>query len=301
MNILRHKSWHVRNRNNIERVRRDEENARKEELAKQRRVDEAECEARVTLLRQRRGLTSLDTAIDSDNSDHKLGVFKDVGDKIETKNIEHEKEVKQERDEFETKTGILKYLVDKDIDGSNNWYLESHEKRMKLIKDDNDNNDLQKQLKDSKLKHMSDPLEVMKKYLDQMRSKNNNNNKNSDNKKYDKRKDLDKCKNSIEKREIQKKSTKHKKQKHKKHKKRKRYSSDSSSSSSSEERSKRLSKSLEQLRAERLEREKTERQRAQELIYGKEVNKEAVVLDDRLRTYNSQFNPEIARQKSDRF
>jgi hypothetical protein len=39
LNILRHKSWHVYDKNNIERVKKDEENARKASEEKQRRSD----------------------------------------------------------------------------------------------------------------------------------------------------------------------------------------------------------------------------------------------------------------------
>ncbi|KAG1077185.1 hypothetical protein G6F42_025018 [Rhizopus arrhizus] len=53
MNILHHKSWHVYNKDNIERVRKDEAEAEAEAKKKQDRVILAESEARLELLRKR--------------------------------------------------------------------------------------------------------------------------------------------------------------------------------------------------------------------------------------------------------
>ncbi|KAI0354158.1 hypothetical protein OH77DRAFT_1522066 [Trametes cingulata] len=56
LNIAHHKSYHPYRRDNIERVRRDEEEARRKEAAEEGRMMLADSEARIDLLRQRAGL-----------------------------------------------------------------------------------------------------------------------------------------------------------------------------------------------------------------------------------------------------
>ncbi|KAL4071158.1 hypothetical protein V8B97DRAFT_506316 [Scleroderma yunnanense] len=58
LNIAHHKSYHPYRRDNIERVRRDEEEAARQEAEKESRMALADAEARLTLLRDRVGLGS---------------------------------------------------------------------------------------------------------------------------------------------------------------------------------------------------------------------------------------------------
>ncbi|TFY70076.1 hypothetical protein EVJ58_g55 [Rhodofomes roseus] len=58
LNIAHHKSYHPYRRDNIERVRRDEEDARLQDAAEEGRMMLADSEARIDLLRQRAGLAN---------------------------------------------------------------------------------------------------------------------------------------------------------------------------------------------------------------------------------------------------
>ncbi|EPT04430.1 hypothetical protein FOMPIDRAFT_1157633 [Fomitopsis schrenkii] len=58
LNIAHHKSYHPYRRDNIERVRRDEEEARSKEAVQEGRMMLADSEARIDLLRQRAGLAN---------------------------------------------------------------------------------------------------------------------------------------------------------------------------------------------------------------------------------------------------
>ena len=101
----------------------------------------------------------------------------------------------------------------------------------------------------------------------------------------------DKRKNSKERR---------KKHKHESHHRKKRLRSGSSSNDSDNEK-KKNDKTMERLRAERLERERREQIRVRELLAPKKeppvAKKEPSIDFDRSRKYNSQFNPEFARQQ----
>ncbi|KTW30442.1 uncharacterized protein T551_01725 [Pneumocystis jirovecii RU7] len=75
LNILKHKSWNVYNKSNIERVWRDEMLAKKKEEDNEMRIREADAERRLKILRERSELRK-----DSMNEDWKERIQKDISD-----------------------------------------------------------------------------------------------------------------------------------------------------------------------------------------------------------------------------
>ncbi|CAG2256589.1 unnamed protein product [Mytilus edulis] len=143
--------WHVRRKDNIERVRRDEAQAADEEKEKQRKIALAEQEARTELLRSKNrkriaetsetaesetitetGESEAVTCTETSTSDDKKSIniysgsgghinfFKDAEDGIveKKKNVEHEKRRKMRRKHGRRKWGILTYLGQSRTDGS---------------------------------------------------------------------------------------------------------------------------------------------------------------------------------------
>src|SRR5699024_3310860 len=107
MNILPHKSWHVRTKKNIARVRRDEEQAQREEDERLRRINLAEHESRLTLLRSNNGHSSSSTKTPDESSYFNL--FENFKDKT-AKDSEKEAENKTEQEKWEVKAGIFSFL-----------------------------------------------------------------------------------------------------------------------------------------------------------------------------------------------
>lgn len=119
MNILHHKSWHVRNKDNIKKVRRDEAKAAEEEKDRQKKIATAESEARINFLRSKSS-TDDSKIIKYDhflNQDH-VNLFdrEEKGISNNEKNKELEEEKKKDQEAYEKKIGALKYLVDEELD-----------------------------------------------------------------------------------------------------------------------------------------------------------------------------------------
>lgn len=294
MNILPHKSWHVRNKNNIERVRRDEEKAALEEKERQRKIALAEQEARTEFLRVKSRKRIEDAGnssnqVDNGKSEERIqesaeftfgagalsediysgkhiNFFKETDGMVvsDRKNAEHEADKKKEQEEWEKKVGILTYLGQSSNETSASWY--NQRKRKHEDEEEEGNYEKQKRReKNRKLQDHLDPIRQMNCYLEKKKHKD--------------------------------KDDKHKKQKKKKHKQDKEKSSSKHKSSSLSKQKPKAS--IEQLRAERLKREMEERQRTAQLLAkhrGETTEPKSQEVPEREQKYNSQFFPELSRQ-----
>ncbi|XP_073703338.1 leukocyte receptor cluster member 1 [Garra rufa] len=271
MNILPKKSWHVRNKDNIARVRRDEAQAAEEQREIQRRVERAEQEARTEYLRNKSRAALQQTEIwpeDGETAETSRGAREiehlnlfPLEDSSEKKgNAEYLKEKQEEKEKQERAIGLLVSLGPAPGTEATPWYLkgekEKEEDRDKKEKSKNKSRSLteeEREKKDRKLKDSLDPLKEMKKAL------------------------------AVKDR---------KEKKHKKKEKKDRGEKRSGESS------------VERLRAERLQREAEERKRTQALLDqksggGKEKEHERE-MGDRDRPYNSAYFPELARKRQRR-
>ncbi|XP_054716791.1 leukocyte receptor cluster member 1 homolog [Uloborus diversus] len=257
MNILPKKRWHVRTKQNIERVRRDEAKAAEEEKELQRRIRLAEQEARTDLLRKKAKSSTSETEHEFSRDDH-VNFFKELeeeGGHHGGINKEHEAEEKAQKEKFEKDIGLLTYLgqSSSEAKGEIPWYLKAETKDILTGTDSKDET--------ASLKHKSklDPLNDMKKYLTLKEKKHGKLLFTADKEKIAQSKDESKSKVKSDKR---------------------------------------LSK-IEELRAKRLKREAEEKKRSQNFLEnlrkGTSEKEPAIIMDDRLRQYNSQFNPHLAR------
>lgn len=117
MNILPKKSWHVRNKDNVARVRRDEARAREEEKERERRALLAQQEARTEFLqkkaRHQNSLPALEAETGAPGSSGPVDLFRELleeGKGATRGNREYEEEKRQEKERQEKALGILTYL-----------------------------------------------------------------------------------------------------------------------------------------------------------------------------------------------
>ena len=264
MNILPKKSWHVRNKDNIAKVRRDELEAANQEKNRLEQIALAEQEARTQLLRNKARKRQSDAlhsnTIESSTSLQPINFFQKLGPdgqpySSSATNAEHEKEKLQEKEKAEKKLGVLQYLgqsaVESLPDDERPWYFKAPS-RAETSKD------LTKfQIFDNKRKAQLDPLNNMKEHL------------------------------------------KKKKKKHKHEQKHRKPSKGHSTLKSHHSQPDAKYDKLAKLRKERMEREAKEKQRSHQLLqkhFGSAEDSNVLTESSTfVPKYSNQFNPQIAR------
>lgn len=199
-------------------------------------------------------------------------------------NADHETEKKEEQEKYEKQIGYLTYLGQdtNEATGNKSWYNELPERITEPDKKDE---------AATKVKLLNDPLNDIRKYLKIMGSSSSRSDRNVKPNESAKRKreasDSESCDSKGRK--------KRKKEKKKKSKKHKRIKIEESVANLD----------LQKLRAERLRRENAEKLKTKNLLAklnGEPIKPEVNETPKPVvqQKYNSQFNPEIARQNSER-
>lgn len=209
--------------------------------------------------------TSQNSIVPSQQTFGHINFFKDEEEgKKHGTNEEYQAEKKAEKEKYEKDIGLLTYLGQSAVESqqSKPWYFKVPDRKRKL-----DEESAPKSKKtsreefDQKRKYDLDPMRQMTKYM-----------------------------------EIKEKHKDKGKKKGKKHKHDRKDRDDQR-----KEKIPSGKKTIEQLRADRLKREKEERKRAEEVIAKAKgeyvpVKEKEVIVDERQRSYNSQFNPDFVRK-----
>ena len=289
MNILPKKKWHVRTKENVARVLKDEEEARIQDTHEKERIALAESEVRLDLLRKQSSLKYQGNSSTAPSLEH-VNLFS--GSENKTKNVEATEERNNDQKDWEIKVGYLKPLGlgSTELNSDKPWYQKTGEELSKATK-------RQKKFDTTDL---LDPLTEMKKrgkYVDYATPiPNTPETIYVDIDFHDKVTEFsnDRRKYGQVQSQINQESTirnHSKKTKHKKKKSKKRHRSSSSESSDNEDSKVKMKK----LRDERLKREQSENVRTLNLLKPKSSEASSDLLELQIpkmkQKYNSQFNP----------
>lgn len=107
MNILPKKRWHVRTKDNIARVRKDEAEAAEKQRKIQNQINKAEQEARINYLRSTCDIKGGGTSGTQNITN--LDIL-NIADSSTYSNKEYEKEKKLEKEKYEKQIGYLTYV-----------------------------------------------------------------------------------------------------------------------------------------------------------------------------------------------
>lgn len=278
MNILPKKKWHVRTKENIARVRRDEKKAAEEEQQRLDRAITAENERRLEALRAQAAkrnaemepfaLRGSSDASISTSTGH-VNLFQEL-ELAERQNFgqgnkEYQEEKRKEQAELDSKMGIQKYFAEgtNELNKVQEWYTKI---KRPLVKDEVKP---KPSASSTSTPSVGARIDEEKRQRPKGRSSDSENSSGSDEK------------------------TKKKKKKSKKKKKRRRKSSGSSDNNDRELEIEKLNK-LAALREERIRRERYERHRTQQLL------NPAKSIEPPKQKYNSMFNPDLCMNRRDR-
>jgi hypothetical protein len=313
LHLLHHKSWHVYNKDNVEKVRRDQENARRKEEEEEMRMNKADQERRLAQLRGNAyGQDDVPTPSAAPEpspskktaSVHRakhVNLFQDeeaAGQSVET-NPERDKEVAKENKKWEDM--ITSKLVNATKEHSP-WYSQVD----KVAGKERDMSEIEKEereKKQMKWKGDADPLKKMEQFLSQKRE--------ADEREERRREKMEKESTETERRrgrartpendEIRERSHKrHHRSREQEQKRHHRRHRSRSRSPRREHRSHRHHRprspqiNIEQLRAEREKREANEKQKIDKLMRNNDTN-------DKYRPvghagFSAQFHPEAVRK-----
>ncbi|XP_022113510.2 leukocyte receptor cluster member 1 homolog [Pieris rapae] len=132
MNILPKKRWHVRTKENIARVRKDEAEAAEKERQEKKRIEQADKELRLSILKQKSKINLESLNIQTNCNNFKevekdlvhINLFDHIEHSNNKTNKDHDREVKEKKEEYEKQIGYLTYLGQDTNEalGKKNWY-----------------------------------------------------------------------------------------------------------------------------------------------------------------------------------
>jgi hypothetical protein len=181
LHLLHHKSWHVYNTDNIEKVRRDQETARRKEEEDEMRMNQADQERRLQQLRGNAYNTERPTPIDISKpsntipglrkSNKHINFFEDL-EKVEVAQVEGNPARQAEKAAENKKWEDM--ITSKFVNATSDhkpWYSQLDKVSTKE-KDKSEGEKELKEKKQAKWKDSADPLKQMERYLEKKKDVN---------------------------------------------------------------------------------------------------------------------------------